>query len=363
MKAIRILYLPWAPALLFMRVRFFPQTTVGRMRIIAQGAILLGIISWAVLYPAGLARASRAAGCENLGWFPEGFGVKDHHLFRHAGYYYLVSIYVPPGETSPFLQDRFAYARSTDLCTWEELAPILSSRVPGTGDVQAIWAPFVLQENDQYYLYYTAVSPAGTQSIRLAATTDPSNPLNWQPQEMIFEPDHPGTQWKAGEWADARDPMVVKIGESFHLYYSSSDISGGIVGRATAPSPTGPWTDYGAILEPLPGDIPESPVLVRYGERYYLFYNLSYRGGFYRIGDSPVGPWGEPVPFRPGWAHEVWTDAEGLWRASFLTDYSVTISSLVWDATFNPARPVIGSSVHHQFLPILDKPTHTTLLR
>ena len=51
--------------------------------------------------------------CEHPGWFPEDFGLKDHTVFWYAGYYYLMSNYINP-------ETKFAYARSTDFCTWEE---------------------------------------------------------------------------------------------------------------------------------------------------------------------------------------------------------------------------------------------------
>jgi hypothetical protein len=55
----------------------------------------------------------------------------------------------------------------------------------------------------------------------------------------------------------------------------------------------------------------ESPTLVRFGNFYYLFYNLSRIGEHYRIGESPTGPWGESIHFQPGWAHEIWQDPRG----------------------------------------------------
>src|SRR5512139_242953 len=88
----------------------------------------------------GLAKS--IPGCQFPGWFPGEFGLKDHAIFWHAGYYYLVSTYVPKGDPSPILQDRFVYARSADLCSWEELTPILFERVQGSWDEAAVWAPY-----------------------------------------------------------------------------------------------------------------------------------------------------------------------------------------------------------------------------
>lgn len=301
-------------------------------------------------------RAAFALPCDDPGWFPTEFGLKDHHIFWHAGYYYLISIYLPYGEPPPPAEDRFAYARSQDLCTWETLAPVLPTRVPGAWDEKAVWAPFVHQEAGIYYLYYTGVTNDYTQSILLATTSDPSIPDSWQTQEMVFQPDHAGTLWATGIWADCRDSSVIKVDDLYYLYYAARDQAGAIIGVATAPTPSGPWSDQGSIIPPLVNDTPESPTISRYDEHYYLFHSLSQVGGYYRIGASPTGPWQEPLPFRPGWAHEVWQDVSGEWLTSYLTDYSISIAPVTWDAFTSPARPFIGLIQTHLALPVIFNP-------
>ena len=84
---------------------------------------------------AGLSTSS----CKMPGWFPASFGLKDHTIFWHEGYYYLMSNFMP-GEKF------FAYARSTDMCTWEDLTPVLGERVAGAWDEFGVWAPYVYKE-------------------------------------------------------------------------------------------------------------------------------------------------------------------------------------------------------------------------
>ena len=290
--------------------------------------------------------------CENPGWSPANFGLKDHHIFWHDGYYYLISIYVPQDDNSPFVQDRFAYARSKDLCEWEQLPFVLPNRVPGRRDEQAVWAPFVYYENGIYYLYFTGVTEDVTQSILLATSNDPSDPSTWQPQDMVFQPDHPGMVWEEGGWADCRDPTVVKIEDSYYLFYTAKDVNGPIIGLATSPTPTGPWEDHGSILVSRDEVMIESPTLVQYGDLYYLFYNHSKQGEYFRIGDNPAGPWGESKTFQPGWAHEIWQDPRGNWFTSYLTDYSVTIRPFIWDRFKHPPNPIIEDSSKN-FIPYI----------
>ena len=294
---------------------------------------------------------SRVAGptCDPLGWFPESFGVKDHSIFYYSGFYYVVANHIP-GEKY------FSYARSKDLCEWEELIPVLANRITDKWDQRGIWSPYVLEDGGLYYLYFTGVSEDFTQSIMLASSNDPSDPESWEVHSMIFQPDHPGMLWEEGVWADCRDPMVIRVGQVYHLYYTGADESGGIVGMATSNSPTGPWTDWGGIIEPLPGSaMPESPVLTMYNGRYYLFYNDTTQGEVVSIGGSQAGPWNRPRCFSPGWAHELWRDTTGSWMTSYLTDYSITISPLVWDEFFSPPQPFIGTEVYHQLLPAVQK--------
>lgn len=308
---------------------------------IALGAALLGAWGFTSAFAPALDFP-----CENPGWQPAGFELQDHSIFQHGQDYYLVSNHLYP-------DDRFAYARTQDFCSWEDLTPILDGRTPGAWDEKAVWAPFVFVEGDLYYLFYTGVTEALTQSILLATTRDPSDPDSWEPQGLVFQPDHPGMVWSDGAWADCRDPMVVEIAGVYHLYYTGRDQGGGIVGLATAPSAAGPWTDHGAVIPPDPAAMPESASLVRYGGGHYLFYTRSYLGAAFRYGDDPQGPWRDPLPFQPGWAHEFWQDSGGGWFTSYLTNHAVTVAPLTWDGSHLPPWPIIGEEVFPLRLPLL----------
>ena len=303
--------------------------------------------------------------CERPGWFPEGFGLKDHTIFEYDGLYYLASIYLSEVGN----EQSFAYASSPDLCQWTNLGGILTMRRPGGWDEFRIWAPFVYEEDGVYYMYYTGVTGVTgvsepeplAQSIMLATSTDPSDPNSWTEKGVVFQPNHDGMIWGGFDtWSDCRDATVIQAGNLYYLYYTGLDYdadlhtSVGIVGLANAPSPLGPWTDQGAIVE-LPKAMPESPTVTVHKSIYYLFYNhagANARGEVYRHGPTPAGPWTEPSPFRPGWAHEVWTGQDGRFYTSYLTDYSVTIQRLTWDAFYDPPLPFIGETIHRLFAPL-----------
>lgn len=319
------------------------------------GTAILGLLLLLVAEPgAARGQSPEAPPCDRPGWFPTGLGLKDHTVFQHNGAYYLAAIYLG----SDGYEDRFAYATSPDLCQWQDLGGILAERQPGAWDEFRIWAPHVYQEGGVYYLYYTGVTQAFAQSIMLATSTDPADPGSWQRQGVVFQPDHPGSVWGGFDaWSDCRDPTVVRIDDVYYLYYTGLDVDGGIVGLATAPAPTGPWSDWGAVLTQ-PGAMLESATLTPYGELFYLFYHQTVAGDLgaaYCYGPTPAGPWTGPLPFRPGWAHEVWTGQGGDWFTSFLTDLTVSIRPLTWDELYTPPRPFIGAEVHRVWLPLLTR--------
>lgn len=67
-------------------------------------------------------------------WSLPGARLKDHTLFTYQGYYYIVSIKID----LPIRDDRgeytFAYARTKDLCTWEDLGIALTFGAHGDAD-------------------------------------------------------------------------------------------------------------------------------------------------------------------------------------------------------------------------------------
>lgn len=297
--------------------------------------------------------------CDSLGWFPAEFGLKDHSVFRFGETYYLVSTVLPE-------ESSFAYARSKDLCHWEVLEPILKDRVPHTWDEQRVWAPSVYEEDGLYYLYYTGVTDETTQSILAAVSSDPSDPTSWKPQRTLFQPNHPGMVWTKGGWADCRDPFVTKVGDRYYLLYTGRDEAGGMIGLAVASSPLGPWDDQGSILTLSGPDrsaqvMPESPGVLQHEGVFYLYYHDTEWGEQVSTSrasaDKPLsGPWSPPRSLRPGWAFEFWPGAEGKTYASYLTDYSVSISPVSWDTYYTPPQPYLGEAIHHLRLPLLRGP-------
>ncbi len=293
--------------------------------------------------------AAQTPPCDELGWFPADFGLKDHAVFTFDGQYYLAGI-----DTTD--NTHFAYGVSPDLCTWTTLDPILAQRPSLPWVESVIWAPDVYLENGVYYMFYTSVESTITQRIALATSTDPADPASWQVDTtFVFTPTHTSAVWSAGTWADMRDPHVFRLDDLYYLLYTGRDVDGGIVGMATASALTGPWQDFGSILT-LESGMPESPTILQANGGFYLIYNRAGAGAAsgekYRFGPAPGGPWGEEGALTPGWAHEVWTGLDGRTYTSYLTNYTATMKPLIWNTRYTPPRPFIGWQIAEVFLPL-----------
>ncbi|NJK78822.1 MAG: family 43 glycosylhydrolase [Chloroflexaceae bacterium] len=200
--------------------------------------------------------------------------LKDHSLFFFDGWYYLVAIRID----LPAVDDRgeltFAYARTRDFCTWEELAAPLRHGAPGDADESYIWAPHVVLVGETFYMYYTGVNRNIAQSIMLATSTNPADPQSWTKQGVVFRPQHPDAVYPGPtHWADCRDPMVLAYNGRYYLYYTGVNRHGPIIGVAVADAPAGPWRDLGAVYQSAAGAVPESPYVIEQAGVYYLFYN------------------------------------------------------------------------------------------
>jgi hypothetical protein len=285
-----------------------------------------------------------------LGWRPADFGLKDHSVFSFGAAYYIASIRAPD-------EKAFVYARSSDLCNWDDLGPVVAQRIRGEWDDAYVWAPFVLEEDGVFYMYYTGVRHNFTQSIMLATSSNPADPNSWQRQGMVFQPSHAGMLWKAGSWADCRDATVQKIGDIYFMFYTGRDESGPIIGWATSFAPAGPWHDWGATLTlSQPEAMAESPTLIQRAGTFYLFYNNTSRGEEYRVGPTQIGPWSAAFPLAPGWAHEMWVGPNGLEYTSFLRGYEIEIERCLWDDSFSPPRLHVRVYSYSLFIPFMVNP-------
>lgn len=250
--------------------------------------------------------------------------LQDFCIFRHAGQTYVAAM------KKDLCREGIIVARSSDLKDWQVLGDAVSTRTEE--DRSMVWAPHVVEDSGVYYMFYTGVTTPAKgqwcQRILVATTADPSKPANWQRNNEVrfvvdgkeqswFRPDHPGAVWSASAWADCRDPMVLRHGDIWHMFYSGTDKDGGIMGVATAPSLTGPWQDRGAALKVGAG-IPESCFVLQAPDgSFVMTFNHAGVGGSKSARSKSLLPKEGAPPFSDirllsdttgapllGWAHE-----------------------------------------------------------
>ena len=166
--------------------------------------------------------------------------------------------------------------------------------------------PDVIRDGDTWYLYSDGQTEEG--AIQLLSSV---NLVDWGTLDPLFDEDT-----KPGFIPDGvmSGPSILKAGASFLLYYSlrRTDEECGI-GVASAPTPTGPWTDHGAVLTASAPDLTVLSHPFAFEDEGTLWLSFGAAGGVYLLrldatgleaDGEPLliaeGPLGTPVLYREG---------------------------------------------------------------
>jgi beta-fructofuranosidase len=169
--------------------------------------------------------------------------------------------------------------------------PVLKSPEAGWDEFQ-VWAPHIIEYDGEYWMFYTGVNEACCQAIGLARSKDL---FHWErhPGNPVIRTGEWGL-WDPTAWSDCRDPMVLKDGDTFYCYYTAARATGGepphesCVGVSSSKDLIH-WRDEGFIrLTESLRTPPESPFVVKRGDKYYLFYTNYGLGTVYAVSDHPV---------------------------------------------------------------------------
>lgn len=223
-----------------------------------------------------------------IGYAPNGFYVKDFCLFEHAGEFHLFHIAGTPGVSCclPGNEIWFGHATTRDFLTWETHAPCFYIN-PGSWDGGHVFAPFVLQKDDWFWMFYTGCTPENTQRIGLARSQDL---FNWKRVGLkpIIRPEK--FEWAfcpTENGAACRDPHVSQVGNEFWLYYTAVTKQGhGCVARSTSHNLLD-WKDQGpAFIFPGTQHCESSNVQELDG-KYLLFFGGHHHYWSYVVSDTP----------------------------------------------------------------------------
>jgi beta-fructofuranosidase len=209
------------------------------------------------------------------------------------------------------------HAVSPDLIHWTERPPALTPGQPGSWDDRAIWTGSVVECEDRYYWFYTAINQREhVQRIGIATSDDPEL-VHWErhPNNPLVEADprwyekvSPGGE----QWEACRDPWVIADPSdgSWWMFFTARANSGpsdgrGVVGCARSRDLVH-WEQFPPVTEPGEFGELEVPQVFALGGRWCMLFctakhsasrlarrglGADWFGTHYLVADELTGPY------------------------------------------------------------------------
>ena len=260
----------------------------------------------------------------------EAWYINDHCFIRDdSGLWHLFGI-TATEPAKPSEEKFFLHATSAKLGgPWTKHPPVM--RVDPDAGETIVWAPYVLKHDNLYWMFYCGGGKSHNKyRIHLATSSDL---WSWKR--------HPANPMVVDGY-DARDPMVLRVGSQWVLYYCATESpdGGNHVVAAVTSSDLIHWSDRRIVFRsPQRGTFggpTESPFVVARNDKYYLFVctNDPYNDTEVYVSDSPFQWNPESVVLRLG-AHaaEVVDAGDGKWFLSSAGwgQGGLYLTELAWD--------------------------------
>ena len=132
------------------------------------------------------------------------------------------------------------------------------------GDMTNIGDPFVLKDDDQYYLYATSAPKSGFKVWKS------DNLVDWTEVGLAYNHGTQADPWATGDfWA----PEVVRYEDKYVMTFSARNRQGSLrISIATADQPEGPFIDQNTDLIPEKGSYIDAHILIDDDGIPYLYY-------------------------------------------------------------------------------------------
>lgn len=228
------------------------------------------------------------------GFAPRGVDFRDFCIFRAGDLWHVIYTDFRLNQHSRTRGQgvSFGHAASRDVVRWQTLEPALFID-PGGWDGRAIWAPCVIEHGGTYYMFYTGLNSNLAQSIGLATSCDLKRFEHHRSNPVLCPERFDWCLWSQDALSHCRDPHVLRLGDSFYLYYTALCKSGEVCVAAAESDNLLDWRDRGPVVRLLPDDLDTSPICLEssfvlpFKDRYVLSYSYD-RAIHINVSDDPL---------------------------------------------------------------------------
>ena len=242
-------------------------------------------------------RTDRGIPGESLQYWrpPNNYFVGDTLPFYHNGVFHFAYLLDREHHQAKngYGAHQWIQATSTDLKNWTHQPYMVAVTEQWEG---SICTGSVFYHDGVFYAFYATRAVSGVPApdgktytgefVAYSTSTDGINFTKQDPNPLVILPAEEGYS-RAG-----RDPVVFQDERDglFHMYITSNFRGHGCWAHLTSKDLKN-WELQMPVLAG--GGDPECPDWFKWGDTYYLIIN--WRNGFYRVSDSPTGPWERPA--------------------------------------------------------------------
>ncbi|HEU4929829.1 MAG TPA: FlgD immunoglobulin-like domain containing protein [Candidatus Krumholzibacteria bacterium] len=206
--------------------------------------------------------------------------VLDHCVVEQDGVYHLFYLRGNPAVN-------IGHATTQDFVRWDVQPPVL---VPGTWDSR-LWAPYLIQAQNYWLMYYTGVNLLGAQQSGLAVSTNLFDWTKWP--NPIYHPDPVWAEWVENGFAHGRDPHVIQYDGRYYMFVTAkTNTNRGAVARAVSDDLIN-WEDIGPLYVHDNWHVLESVfILQRPNGKWHMFFTEeTIAGTCHMYSDSLMSGW------------------------------------------------------------------------